>query len=112
MIKMSQFLNLFIYPNLHPAQGSEVFVRQFERGVRCIALRAFLSLVRAQANLQTQGQLHLIARLAQSLDGVCDLRRVLDRGVDGRANLLHNLFSCVVNLQKKSPSGKPRAGSR
>ena len=103
---MSKWLNSFVVnPNLHPSQSTQVFVRQLKRGVIicCFCLFAF---VRAQTDLKSQGQLHLIACLAQTLDGVRDLRRILDRRVDGRAYLLHDLFGFVVNLQNISQALK------
>src|ERR1043166_8687590 len=85
--------------NLHAAQRPAVFVRQLKlRGI--FARRRVLVL--AQADLQAQRQLQLVARFAQALDGLGHFRRALDRRVDGRAQLLHDLFGFVVDLQDQS----------
>src|ERR1043165_2161511 len=85
--------------NLHAAQRPAVFVRQLKLR-RSFARRRVLVL--AQADLQAQRQLQLVARIAQTLDGLGHFGRALDRRVDGRAQLLHDLFGVVVDLQNLS----------
>ena len=87
----------------HAAEGAAVFVGEFEAGLDAGGrVVVFVAAALAQADLQTEGEFHLVAGAAQALDGLGHLRRAADGRVDGRADLLHKLFGVVVDVQNGS----------
>src|SRR5436853_4949062 len=83
--------------NLHAAKCSHVFVSQLECAI--LSFHLFIQRVLAQSYLKTQGQLHLIASLAQPLYCFCDFAGFLNGRVNSSSKLLNDLFSLFVNIQ-------------
>src|SRR5882672_12144753 len=86
--------------NLHALQDLQIFVGKISFA-SCFA-RFVITLIRAQGDFQTQGQLHIITSLAQAIDSLCHAGRVFDCLIDRRADLLNDLLCSLINIQTGS----------
>ena len=86
-----------IDPDLHPLQNLQILFSEIEAGGFRGAL--IVARVRPQPDLEPQRQFHLITRFTQALNRFGNLRRILDRLIDGGADFANYLFCVVIDFQ-------------
>ena len=88
-------LLFFVEADAHAAERAAVFVGEFEAGLRGAGGAGG---VLAESDFEAEGEFQFVAGFAQALDGLGHFAGALDGPVDGRAQLLHDLFSFVVDF--------------
>src|SRR5205085_3463875 len=81
----------------HSLEDLKIFFSEFE-GVFRRSLVIVISDVRSQSNLEPERQFHLIPGFTQAFDRFGNLRRILNRLVNRRADLANYLFCVFIDV--------------